>query len=41
MRSRRKAVAAHSLALWMWWFELANELSMVKIAGYPAFSQEA
>ena len=38
---RRKAVMAHSLALWMFWFELANELSMVKMAGYPAFSQEA
>lgn len=38
--SRRKEVV-YSLALWIWWFELANALSMVKIAGYPAFSQEA
>jgi len=36
-----KREIAYSLAVWIWWFEFANELSMVKIAGYPTFSHEA
>jgi len=37
----RKRIIAYSSAVWIWWFELVNELSMVKMAGYPAFCHEA
>jgi len=36
-----KVEVTHSLAEWIWWFALENSLSIVKVAGYPAFSHEA